>query len=80
MIAVDTNILVYAHRAEMDLHPCAAARLTALAEGDALWALPVFCVTEFLRVVTHPGMEQFFWLPDGKRLPMAQSRAGRRAN
>lgn len=54
MIAVDTNVLVYAHRAEMDLHASAADRLTALAEGDELWALPVFCVTEFLRVVTHP--------------------------
>ena len=54
MIAVDTNVLVYAHRAEMDLHTSAAARLSALAEGDELWALPVFCVTEFLRVVTHP--------------------------
>lgn len=54
MIAVDTNVLVYAHRAEMDLHASAAARLSALAEGDELWALPVFCVTEFLRVVTHP--------------------------
>ncbi|MDE0692590.1 MAG: PIN domain-containing protein [Gammaproteobacteria bacterium] len=54
MIAVDTNALVYAHRAEMDLHASAADRLTALAEGDERWALPVFCVTEFLRVVTHP--------------------------
>ena len=54
MIAVDTNVLVYAHRAEMELHASAAARLSALAEGNETWALPVFCVTEFLRVVTHP--------------------------
>ena len=54
MIAVDTNILIYAHRGETGLHEVAASRLTALAEGVARWALPVFCVTEFMRVVTHP--------------------------
>ena len=54
MIAVDTNILIYAHRGETGLHEAAASRLTALAEGVATWALPVFCITEFMRVVTHP--------------------------
>lgn len=29
------------------------ARLVALGEGTERWALPVFCVTEFMRVVTH---------------------------
>ena len=53
MIAVDTNILVYAHREELPQHAVARARLTALAEGDAPWAIPVFCLGEFLRVVTH---------------------------
>ena len=53
MIAVDTNVLIYAHRRETELHRAAADRLTALAEGDAPWILPVFCITEFLRVVTH---------------------------
>ncbi len=54
MIAVDTNILVYAHREELAKHGAARARLTALAEGDAPWASPVFCLGEFLRVITHP--------------------------
>ena len=53
MIAVDTNILIYAHRAETELHEAAARELVALAEGTAAWGLPVFCVGEFLRVVTH---------------------------
>ena len=53
MIAVDTNVLIYAHRAEMELHQAAKERLVTLAEGDEPWALPVFCITEFLRVVTH---------------------------
>ena len=53
MIAVDTNILIYAHRGETELHGSAASRLTALAEGVERWALPIFCVAEFMRVVTH---------------------------
>lgn len=56
MIAVDTNILVYAHREELPLHAAARARLTALAEGDAPWGIPVFCLGEFLRVLTHPRL------------------------
>ena len=53
MIAVDTNKLIYAHREETDLHAVADARLVRLAEGDEFWCPPVFCITEFLRVVTH---------------------------
>ena len=54
MIAVDSNILIYAHRTDTEQHQAAAARLRALAQGIQRWALPVFCVAEFLRVVTHP--------------------------
>ena len=54
MIAVDTNVLVYAHRQETALHRAARTRLTQLAEGNTTWAIPVFCLGEFLRVVTHP--------------------------
>lgn len=53
MNAVDTNVLIYAHRAEMPLHDVGVARLTELAEGDAPWGIPIFCVGEFVRVVTH---------------------------
>ncbi|MCY3699016.1 MAG: PIN domain-containing protein [Gemmatimonadetes bacterium] len=53
MIAVDTNVLVYAHRAETEFHTAAARELIALAEGAAHWGLPIFCAVEFLRVVTH---------------------------
>lgn len=56
MIAVDTNILVYAHREELPQHAAALGRLTALAEGNAPWAIPVFCLGEFVRVVTHPRL------------------------
>lgn len=54
MIAIDTNVLVYAHRGETDLHSAALARLRELSEGVEPWALPVPCVSEFFRVVTHP--------------------------
>ena len=56
MIAVDTNVLVYAHREELPLHDLSRERLVALAEGDAAWAIPVFCLGEFLRVSTHPRL------------------------
>jgi predicted nucleic acid-binding protein len=51
VIAVDTNILVYEHLR-------ALARLRALAEGEARWAIPVFCLGEFVRVVTHAAVFQ----------------------
>ena len=40
MIAVDTNILVYAHREESPFFDLAAAKLAGLAEGKAQWAIP----------------------------------------
>ncbi|MFH1574992.1 MAG: VapC toxin family PIN domain ribonuclease, partial [Acidobacteriota bacterium] len=54
MIALDTNILVYARRSEAPYHAPALALLTELAQGDAPWALPWPCVYEFLRIITHP--------------------------
>ena len=54
MIAVDTNILVYAHRADSEWHDRASAAVRALAEGRASWAIPWPCLHEFLAVVTHP--------------------------
>lgn len=51
---MDTNILVYAHREEFGRHRAARTALKKLAEGPPAWALPVFVLGEFLRVVTHP--------------------------
>ena len=53
MIAVDTNLLVYAHRADSTWHRSASETLTALAEGATQWAIPWPCVHEFLAIVTH---------------------------
>ena len=54
MIAVDTNILVYAHRADAERHGLARSRLTELVESGRACALPWPCVHEFLVIVTHP--------------------------
>jgi toxin-antitoxin system PIN domain toxin len=54
VIAVDTNILVFAHREDSPFHEAAAKRVTELAEGPAVWAVPWPCVHEFLAIVTHP--------------------------
>lgn len=53
MIAIDTNVLVYAHREEYPNHAAAKARIVELALGAAPWGVPVFCLGEFVRVVTH---------------------------
>jgi len=53
VIAVDTNVLVFANREESDLHAVALRALRSLAEGDEAWAIPIFCVGEFLRVISH---------------------------
>jgi len=54
LIAVDTNILVYAHREESPFHEAAFARMAELAEGAATWSIPWPCVHEFLAIMTHP--------------------------
>ena len=53
MIAVDTNLLVYAHRREAQVGEQAHALLRELAEGDRPWAIPWPCCYEFLSVVTN---------------------------
>ena len=53
MIAVDTNILVYAHRRESPLHESARDMLGTLAEEDRAWGIPWPCCYEFLGVVTN---------------------------
>jgi toxin-antitoxin system PIN domain toxin len=54
VIAVDSNILVYAHREDSEWHAAALAKLVELAEGRGAWAIPWPCVHEFLAIVTHP--------------------------
>jgi toxin-antitoxin system PIN domain toxin len=54
VLAVDTNVLVYAHRRDSPFHEPAAAAVRELAESPADWAIPWPCLHEFYSVVTHP--------------------------
>jgi toxin-antitoxin system PIN domain toxin len=54
LIAIDTNILVYAHREDSQWYRAADERLTELAESGDVWAIPWPCIHEFLAIVTHP--------------------------
>lgn len=54
MIAIDTNILVYAHREDSPWHPAAYPRIAELAQGQKAWAIPWPCLFEFFAIVTHP--------------------------
>lgn len=52
MIAIDTNLLIYAHRANLMEHDAAKRAIEAAAAGT--WAIPLPCVTEFWAIATHP--------------------------
>ena len=54
MIAVDSNLLVYAHREDSPWHEPAYACLLEAAEGRDPWAIPWPCLHEFLAITTHP--------------------------
>jgi len=54
VIAVDTNVLVYAHREDSPWHDAAYACVRELAQGRDSWAIPWPCLHEFLAIVTHP--------------------------
>ena len=56
MIAIDTNILVHAHRPEMPRHHRAKARLAELARERRRFGLPYHCIIEFAGVVTKPRL------------------------
>lgn len=58
MIAVDTNILVYAHRRDSRFHESAAKVLRDLAEGPRPWTIPWPCAHEFFAIVTHPRIHE----------------------
>jgi hypothetical protein len=54
MIAVDTNILIHAHRQDAEFHEPAAAVLRELAEGTSAWSIPWPCLHELIAITTHP--------------------------
>lgn len=54
MIALDTNVLVHAHREDAAFHERAAGCVAGLANAGAAWAIPWPCLHEFFAIVTHP--------------------------
>jgi uncharacterized protein len=54
MKAVDTDVLVCAHREDSEWHEAASACVAQMAEGRDSWAIPWPCLHEFLAIVTHP--------------------------
>jgi toxin-antitoxin system PIN domain toxin len=54
MVAVDTNVLVYAHRREAEEHPAALRVLGGLAASAQPWAIPWPCAYEFFSIATNP--------------------------
>lgn len=55
MIAIDTNLLVYAHRSGVPEHAAARGAIARAAASPAGWGIPLACVAEFWSVVTHPA-------------------------
>jgi uncharacterized protein len=53
MIAIDTNILVYAHVPSLTQHALAHAALEKLANSGAAWAVPWPCAHEFCAVISN---------------------------
>jgi uncharacterized protein len=72
VIAVDTNILVYAHRADSPFHDRARSAVESLAAGAREWAIPWPCAHEFFAVVTHP---RIYKSPTPGETALAQLRA-----
>lgn len=58
MIAVDTNILVHAHRRDASLHERAQSLVRQLAESATPWAVCYHTLVEFYAVVTRRGLWQ----------------------
>ena len=54
MIAIDTNLLVYAHRGAVPEHQAARQALERASRDRRGWGTAASCVAEFWSVVTHP--------------------------
>jgi toxin-antitoxin system PIN domain toxin len=58
VIAVDTNLLIYAHREESPFHASARDVIDSLRHQSMPWAIPWPCLHEFIGIVTHPRVCQ----------------------
>jgi len=53
MIAIDTNLLIYAHRKDVPWHATAIATVRSLWESAEPWMIPWPCIHEFYGIVTN---------------------------
>jgi toxin-antitoxin system PIN domain toxin len=56
VIALDTNLLVYAHREDSEFHAAANHKVDSLRRQPVPWSIPWPCVHEFIGIVTHPAI------------------------
>ena len=54
MIAIDTNLLIYAHRASLPEHLPARRAIEQASRDSRGWGIALPSVSEFWSVVTHP--------------------------
>lgn len=57
MIAIDTNLLIYAHRSGLREHRAAQRAIEAAANDPRGWGISLPSVSEFWSIVTHPGAQ-----------------------
>ncbi len=55
MIAIDTNLLIYAHRGGAPEHRAARQAIEQASESESGWGISASCLAEFWAVVTHPA-------------------------
>jgi toxin-antitoxin system PIN domain toxin len=55
MMLTDVNVLIYAHRAEMEQHSVAYKWLQGVVSSGEAYGLSDLVVSSFLRIVTHPS-------------------------
>ena len=76
MIALDTNLLVYAHRSATPQHKASRAAIERAARADG-WGFAAPVVAEFWGVVTHPDAAGRPSTPDeAQRFLLALAAAG----
>jgi hypothetical protein len=55
VIAIDTNLLVYAQRRNVSQHLAARKAIERASADQRGWGIPLPCIAEFWCVVTHPA-------------------------
>jgi hypothetical protein len=72
MIALDTNLLVYAHRSGLPEHRPARRTVEKAFGNPKGWAILAFCAAEFWAVVTHPSGSPRPWQAEEARAFLAE--------